>query len=211
MKKLLLTTLIASLLLLPLGTVALADDETPTPAETEMEYVEYISGQAPAQSSVEAMAPALHAVLLALENRDQSVFTTADSSLSWEMLYNLLSMYGQLDDRSAYEGEQLVLPSETVMDYSAALFAAPLAADTMPAELSDRMTYDPASDEYYLYCGSDGLSQVVITRTEDLPGAVSVSGKLMFLAEDMELASFTATLALADNLFGYTLTEMNVE
>lgn len=211
MKKLLLTTLIASLLLLPLGTVALADDEAPTPAETEMEYVEYISGQAPAQSSVEAMAPALHAVLLALENRDQSVFTTADSSLSWEMLYNLLSMYGQLDDRSTYEGEQLVLPSETVMDYSAALFAAPLAADTMPAELSDRMTYDPASDEYYLYCGSDGLSQVVITRTEDLPGAVSVSGKLMFLAEDMELASFTATLALADNLFGYTLTEMNVE
>lgn len=211
MKKLLLTTLIASLLLLPLGTVALADDEAPTPAETEMEYVEYISGRAPAQSSVEAMAPALHAVLLALENRDQSMFTTADSSLSWEMLYNLLSMYGQLDDRSTYEGEQLVLPSETVMDYSAALFAAPLAADTMPAELSDRMTYDPASDEYYLYCGSDGLSQVVITRTEDLPGAVAVSGKLMFLAEDMELASFTATLALADNLFGYTLTEMNVE
>ena len=210
MKKLLLTTLIASLLLLPLGTVALADDEAPTPAETEMEYVEYISGQAPAQSSVEAMAPALHAVLLAMENRDQSVFTTADSSLSWEMLYNLLSMYGQLDDRSTYEGEQLVLPSETVMDYSAALFELPPAVETLPAELADRMTYDAGLDEYRLYCGSDALSQVVIDSTADSVGSVELTGRLVYLAEDETLCSFTASLAVCDNLFGYTLTELNV-
>ena len=35
-------------------------------------------------------------------------------------------------------------------------------------------------------------------------------GKLMYLAENLELASFTATLEVSDNLFGYTLTGLDV-
>ena len=208
MKKLLLTALIAAMLALPLGTVALADDETPVVSPVVNEA--YIPGEAPAEDSVAFMAPALHAVLLAMENQDLTSFTTGDDDLSWEMLYNLLSMYGQLDDRSVYDGEILVLPSETVMDYGSALFSAPPAIETLPEALSDRMTYNAETDEYLLYCGSDALSEVVITNTRKLDGKLAVSGKLMFLAEEMELASFTATLAGADNLFGYTLVGLDV-
>jgi len=208
MKKLLLTALIAAMMALPLGTVALADDETPI--EPPVVNEEYVPGEAPAETSVHFMAPTLHAVLLAMENRDLTSFTADDPSLSWEMLYNLLSMYGQMDDRSVYDGEMLVLPSETAMDYSAALFPAPLTSDTLPGELSDRITYNADTDEYLLYCGSDALSEVVITNTRDLGGMMAVSGKLMFLAEETELAAFTATLAVADNLFGYTLVSLDV-
>ncbi len=208
MKKLILTTLIAAMLALPLGTVALADDETPIASSQVNE--EYIPGNAPAEMDICFMAPAMHAVLLAMENQGVDSFNADDESNSWEMLYNLLSMYGQLDERSVYDGEEMVLPSETVMDYSSALFPAPLSPETLTAELSDRITYDSQSDEYRLYCGSDSLSEVVITNTRALDDTVAVSGKLMFLAEDVELTSFTATLARADNMFGYRLTGLDL-
>ena len=208
MKKLLLTVLIAAMMVLPLGTVAMADDKPLTQSPEANES--YTPGEAPAQSDVSFMIPALHAVLLAMENQDVSSFTTADTVMSWEMLYNLLSMYGQLDDRSDYDGDMLVLPSETVMDFSSALFSAPLSPDTLPEELTDRITYCADSDSYRLFCGSDDLAEVVITNTRDLGSAMAVSGKLMFLAENTELASFSATLAVSDNLFGYTLIAMDV-
>ena len=210
MKKLLLCTLIAAMLLLPMGSIALAEDDTAAPA-APVQNEAYTPGEAPARDLAASMAPAVHAVLLAMENQGVSSFSTDSELLSWEMLYNLLSMYGQLDERSAYDGEQLVLPSETVRDYSAALFAAPLSPDTLPAELADRMTYDADSDCYYLYCGSDALSEVTLTAAEEAQGELAVSGKLMFVAEDLELASFTATLTAADNLFGYTLVGLDVD
>lgn len=207
MKKLLLTTLLAALLILPLGTIALADDET---AAVPPQSVEYIPGSVPAQTDLSSMLPAMHAVLLAMDNQGVTSFAADNESLSWEMLYNMLSMYGQMDDRAYYDGEMLVLPSETVMDYSAALFELPPAAETLPAELADRMTYDAMLDEYRLYCGSDDLSQVVIDATANSVGSVELSGRLVYLAEDETLCSFTASLAVCDNLFGYTLTELNV-
>lgn len=207
MKKLLLTTLLAALLILPLGTIALADNET---AAVPPQSVEYIPGSVPAQTDLSSMLPAMHAVLLAMDNQGVTSFTANDETLSWEMLYNMLSMYGQMDDRAYYDGEMLVLPSETVMDYSAALFELPPAAETLPAELADRMTYDAMLDEYRLYCGSDDLSQVVIDATANSVGSVELSGRLVYLAADETLCSFTASLTVCDNLFGYTLTELNV-
>lgn len=207
MKKLLLTTLLAALLILPLGTIALADDET---AAVPPQSVEYIPGSVPAQTDLSSMLPAMHAVLLAMDNQGVTSFAADNESLSWEMLYNMLSMYGQMDDRAYYDGEMLVLPSETVMDYSAALFELPPAAETLPAELADRITYDAMLDEYRLYCGSDDLSQVVIDATANSVGSVELSGRLVYLAADETLCSFTASLTVCDNLFGYTLTELNV-
>ena len=62
MKKLLMTALITSLLVLPLGTVALADHEE-TPAVSAAQ--EYIPGGVPAQVGAEqAMSPALHLSLI---------------------------------------------------------------------------------------------------------------------------------------------------
>lgn len=209
MKKLLLSALIASLLLVPMGTFALADDLTAAPVTT-IENEAYTPGEAPARDCAAAMSPAIHAVLLAMQNQEQSSLTAGDLTLSWEMLYNLLSMYGQLDDRSTYDGELLVLPSETVWDYSAALFAAALDPGTIPAELTDRITYDAESDCYYLYCGSDALSEVSLTTVPSSDGSLLVSGKLIFVAEGLELASFTAVLTAADNMFGYRLAQLNV-
>ena len=207
MKKLLLTTLLAALLILPLGTIALADNET---AAVPPQSVEYIPGSVPAQTDLSSMLPAMHAVLLAMDNQGVTSFAADNETLSWEMLYNMLSMYGQMDDRAYYDGEMLILPSETVMDYSAALFELPPAVETLPAELADRMTYDAGLDEYRLYCGSDALSQVVIDSTADSVGSVELAGRLVYLAEDETLCSFTASLAVCDNLFGYTLAELNV-
>lgn len=208
MKKLLLTALIAAMMALPLGTVAMADDKPLAESPAELEV--YVPGDAPAQNSVQFMTPALHAVLLAMGNHDTLSFTTEDPLISWEMLYNLLSMYGQMDDRAVYDGELMILPAETVLDFSAALFDSPLSPDTLPEELSDRITYQADCDEYRLYCGSDDLSEVVITNVHDLGDALAVSGKLMFVAEELELASFSATLAVSDNLFGYTLVGLDV-
>ena len=208
MKKLLLTVLLASLLLLPLGTTALADDETVP--NVDIQSVEYIPGSVPAETDLSSILPAMHAVLLAMDNQGVTSFAADDAVLSWEMLYNMLSMYGQMDDRAYYDGELLVLPSETVMDYSAALFALPPAVESLPGDLSDRMTYDAKLDEFRLYCGSDDLSQVVIDSTADLGSIVELSGRLVYLAEGETLCSFTAALTMCDNLFGYTLVEMNV-
>lgn len=208
MKKLLLTTLLASLLLLPLGTIALADDESAAMDAPQVEA--YIPGDAPAQTDVSSMTPALHAVLLAMDNQDLASYTPDSGAPCWEMLYNLLSMYGQMDERASYDGDVLVLPSETVMDYSSALFTVPPAPDTLPEELADRMTYDAASDELRLYCGSDDLSQVVIDSSLELNGIVTLTGRLVYLAEDETLSSFTAELAVCDNLFGYMLSELDV-
>ena len=169
MKKLLLTTLLAALLILPLGTIALADDET---AAVPPQSVEYIPGSVPAQTDLSSMLPAMHAVLLAMDNQGVTSFAADNETLSWEMLYNMLSMYGQMDDRAYYDDAML--------------------------------------DEYRLYCGSDDLSQVVIDATANSVGSVELSGRLVYLAEDETLCSFTASLTVCDNLFGYTLTELNV-
>lgn len=208
MKKLLLSVLIASMLLVPMGTAALADSEnTAAPAAKSTQYV---PGEAPAQSNSDAMIPAVHAVLLAMQHQNRDSFTTDDPLLSWEMLYNLLSMYGQMDERSSYEGDMLVLPGEIVQDYSAALFCAPLSPDTLPEQLSDRMRYEADTDCFYLYCGSDSLSQVVLTATGETDGSVQLTGELTFLADNRQLAAFTARLAPRDNLFGYTLIGLDV-
>ena len=207
MKKLLLTALLAVALLLPLGTTALAEAETT--AESEAVYL-YVPGNAPAQTDVASMLPALHGVLLAMDNQGMTSFTADDDLLSWEMLYNLLSMYGQMDSRAWFEEDVLVLPGEAVQDYSAAILPAPLSPAELPEELSDRMVYDPDFDEFRLYCGSDDLSQVVIDQCVGYSDAVSVSGRLVYLAEEETLLSFSAELALRDNMFGYTLTQLTI-
>ena len=170
----------------------------------------YTPGEAPARDCAAAMSPAIHAVLLAMQNQEQSSLTAGNATLSWEMLYNLLSMYGQMDSRAWFEEDVRVLPGEAVQDYSAAILPAPLSPAELPEELSDRMVYDPDFDEFRLYCGSDDLSQVVIDQCVEYSDAVSVSGRLVYLAEEETLLSFSAELALRDNMFGYTLTQLTI-
>ena len=49
---------------------------------------------------MESMSPALHALVLAMLNHDVKHFDLENSSLTWEGLYNMLSLYGQMDTRS---------------------------------------------------------------------------------------------------------------
>lgn len=212
MKKLLMTALITSLLVLPLGTVALADHEE-APMETVQSVQDYIPGGVPAQVDAEqSMAPALHAVLLAMMNHNLTTFDPDNTALSWESLYNMLSLYGQLDNRSEYQNsDTLLLLSETVRDYTAALDLSFDDLGPLPQELSDRMTYDAASDSYQVVCGNNEQARFEIRESETIGSTVKLSGALVYLADGSDLGEFEATLQSRDNMFGYAITSFTMK
>lgn len=211
MKRLLITAMISSMLLLPMGTVAQADHEETSvvpPVSTE----EFIPGGVPAQTNAaQAMAPALHGMVMAMMNHGVSSFDRDDATLGWESLYNMLSLYGQLDNRSEYQNsDSLILLSETVQDYSAAMGLSLSDLGPLPAELSDRITYDPAIDSYQVVCGNNDQAQFQIRTTRDQGSTLYVTGALVYLVNGSDLAQFQATLQLQDNMFGYTITSLNI-
>lgn len=209
MKKFLLTGLIAALLILPLGNVALAESQEASQLESQGE--EYVPGGVPAQTgALESMEPALHAVLMAMLNHDAASFDTSDTALAWESLYNMLSLYGQLDDRSQYQGEDLLVPSETVRDYAAALVDSFDTLGPLPEFLTDRLTYDAASDSYLVVCGNDSLAEIQIRSTQNSGGTLSVTGDLVYLVDGSSLAQFQAVLSPQDNMFGYAVTQLSL-
>ena len=124
-KKGFISCLLAAALLVTLGGAALADHEETAPArETVQEPIrDYAPGTVPAQTgAVQSMSPAVHGVLLAMLHHGADEFQADDTALAWESLYNMLSLYGQLDERSEYQdSDHLLLLSETVRDYTAAL------------------------------------------------------------------------------------------
>ena len=209
MKKFLLTGLIAALLILPLGNVALAESQEASQPESQGE--EYVPGGVPAQTgALESMEPALHAVLMAMLNHNAASFDTSDTALAWESLYNMLSLYGQLDDRSQYQGEDLLVPSETVRDYAAALVDSFDTLGPLPEFLTDRLTCDAASDSYLVVCGNDSLAEIQIRSTQNSGGTLSVTGDLVYLVDGSSLAQFQAVLSPQDNMFGYAVTQLSL-
>lgn len=216
MKKTLLTALAAVMLVVSAQGVILARAQEAVPAQnaqTQAVQTEEgsLPGEVPAQSSaVDSMTPALHAVVLAMLNHEQAVFDSGDPVLGWEALYNMLSLYGQLDERSDYVGEDLVLPVETVMDFSAALVPSFSQLGGLPEDLSDRLAYDEEIDSYLVTCGSDSLAQIQVTQLENQNGTLNVTGALVYLVDGSDLAQFRAVLAPRDNMFGYTIAEMEL-
>lgn len=208
MKKLLLTTMIASMLILPFGTVALADDEGASlPAGTEYLEPVYIVGGVPADCTMaQAISPAIHAMILAMNNHGVCQYTATDDSLAWESLYNLLSMYGQLDDRSEYQDGLLVLPRETVNDFSCALLGYTITSESVPAFLADRMWYDADSDSYLLVCGNDELCEVQFLEDS----GSQLRGSLVYLVDGTPISSFCVTVDHADNLLGFQITQLTL-
>lgn len=216
MKKTLLTALAAVMLVVSAQGVILARAQEAVPAQnaqTQAMQTEEgsLPGEVPAQSSaVDSMTPALHAVVLAMLNHEQAVFDSGDPVLGWEALYNMLSLYGQLDERSDYVGEDLVLPVETVMDFSAALVPSFSQLGGLPGDLSDRLAYDEEIDSYLVTCGSDSLAQIQVTQLENQNGTLNVTGALVYLVDGSDLAQFRAVLAPRDNMFGYTIAGMEL-
>lgn len=208
MKKILMTLMLAVLLVIPMETIALAEPvEAPVPdAPVEI----FIHGDVPAETAMtDSMTPALHAVVLAMVNHDEESFSVENTDLAWESLYNMVSLYGQMDNRSDYQGDDLLLPSETVSDYSSALFSAPVSGE-VPEAVADRMTYLADEDSWLVVCGEDGLSEIRISETSTLDGVIYVSGELVYLVDDSSLAQFEAVLLPQDNLLGCTLLALDL-
>lgn len=211
MKKAFLFFMTAVMLFVPLQNVALAEygqPEAPVPQEEEPAYR---PGDAPAQTDItDCASPLLHAVLLAMLNQNAPVFDAGEPALAWESLYNLLSLYGQLDDRSQYEGDFLALPSETVRDYAAALVPGLPVLGELPESLSDRLAFRPEDGSYLVVCGIDGLSQLELSGPAWEDGLIRLTGKLIFPEDGTVLARFRADLALSDNMLGFTLENMEL-
>lgn len=203
MKKKLLTLMTAALLILPLGTVALANHQEASLPEDQP----FAAGAVPAETGVtESMAPVLHAVVLGMLNHDAAALDLSDPVTAWECLYNMLSLYGQLDSRSEYRGEDLLFPAETVGDYAAALNLDPANLGPLPEELSDRMTYLSGEDSYLVSCGNDSLAEPRMRAARQQDGLLYLSGSLVYLVDGEDLARFQAVLQPQDNMFGYVIT-----
>ena len=208
LKKLLAAALITSMLILPVNSAGPASrEETPLPDQDQ----DYLPGDVPAQTgAVESMSPVLHAMLLAMLNHDVRSFALSDSELAWEGLYNMLSLYGQLDSRCDEKNGELFLPEETVRDYAAALDADFEALGELPAGLWDRMNYDNVSRCYLLVCGADDQVHIQINSLRAQGAALLLSGALVDEVEGDTLVRFQAVLQPRDNMFGYAVSALSI-
>lgn len=205
MKKAMLTLLIVSLFILPAGGTLAGQ------GEVSGQGTQYVPGAVPAGTGMaEAMTPALHGVVLAMLNRNTSVFDPGDSDLAWESLYNMLSLYGQMDSRALEENEALTVPVETAADYSAALNLSLHKLGSCPASLADRLHYNKAEGVYTLACGSDDLAQLRLFDVQPLREGVQVSGALVYLVDGVELARFQAEIQPQDTMFGCAITALTL-
>ena len=115
LKKMLLTLTAAAVLAvsIPLAAMAVNGGETALPAGDETVFV---PGSIPAETgAVESMTPALHAGLLTLLHLGDDALTS--DAGRWETVYNMLSLYGQLDERADSGDGLLTVPAETVLDF----------------------------------------------------------------------------------------------
>ena len=196
-KKLLAAALITSMLVLPVNSTGPAVSSEAPPA-------------GPAQDYLPGDAPAFHALVLAMLNHDADQFPFADSSLNWEALYNMLSLYGQLDSRSVIEKGEMLFPEETLLDYAAALSLTAKQLDSPPAALRDRLNYDNVSRCYVVVCGEDDLAQIRVDSLQPSAGGYTLTGALVYQVDGRVLARFQATLQPWDTMFGYVVTSMNL-
>ena len=207
-KKLLVSALAVSMLILPVNSVSPASAEE-APAANQV--YEYLPGRTPAQTSAaESMSPALHGLVLALMNQEAGSFTPTDRELVWEGLYNMLSLYGQLDWRGEAAEDTLLLPAETVNDYAAALSTSLEELGALPASLEDRLTFEPRENAYRAVCGEDGLSQIQVDSREQTSDGLYLTGSLVYLPDGSPLAHFRVTLQSQNNMFGYRITGMDL-
>ena len=210
MKKMFLSCLLAAALLVTLGGAALADHEEAVPAPEAVQ--DYAPGAVPAQTgAVQSMSPAVHGVVLAMLHHGADQFRADDAALAWESLYNMLSLYGQMDERSEYrDSDHLLLLSETVRDYAAALDVPFDALGPLPEALHDRIVYDAAADSYQVVCGNDSQAQFQVYAAEQTAGGLVLEGALVSLPDQRELTRFEAVLQPRDSMFGYAITGLTL-
>lgn len=204
LKRILTAALVTSMLILPVSSVGPVNSgEAPAAVQAQG----YLPGDVPAETDVvESMSPALHALVLAMVNHDAAGFDFSDTALTWEGLYNMLSLYGQMDTRSITEQGELFLPEETVLDYAAVLDLEELGDP--PAAIRDRLNYDNVSGSYVVVCGSDNLAQLRVDELTPSGGGYTLSGCLVYEVENRTLVRFRAVLRPQDNMFGFVVSSL---
>ncbi len=209
MKKKLISAVLIVTMLCSLGGLAYADNVKDL---RNRDGVEFILGTVPAQSvSMESMIPPVNALVLSMLEHDLSYDESSDVFL-WNSLYYMVSLYGQMDSRAELTDDWLILPSETAADYAAALFTNYNGLPVLPEQMKDRVTYDAANDTYSLARGDAGLSETQILQVKELGGGVvEVFGAVVSLADESVMCTFTAELNANNSMFGYSISELNIE
>ena len=207
MKKLLASLTILTILALPLGSAASAEQQTP-PADLS---VEEVHGNIPAQAdAAQAMYPAVHSLVLAMTENDLE-YAPEDSEFLWTSLYYMLSLYGQMDERAELTDDTLILPSEMVRDYAAALYPDVAQLPDIPAPISQRIAYFASDDSYHLARGDEALIQVTVDDTQAQDnGQVILSGRMTALEDGSTLYTFQSTLSPRDTMFGFIIDSLTI-
>ena len=170
---------------------------------------ETAQGSAPAQADAsQSMYPAVHALVMAMTENHLD-YDPEDPEFLWTSLYYMLSLYGEMDERSELTDDTLILPSEVVQDYAAALYPDVATLPEIPAPISERISYRASDGAYRLARGDEGLSQVTVEPPIYLSsGAVVMNGALESLEDGSALRKFQVTLAARDCMFGYIITDL---
>ena len=181
---------------------AQVQQETPTAS---------VQGNVPAQSQAsQAMLPAVHALVLSMTENDLD-FNPEDPQFLWTSLYYMLGLYGEYDQRAELTDESLILPTEVIQDYAAALYPDVSVLPEIPAPISERITYQSANDSYYLARGDAGLAEITVQSiTTQSDGSEFMVGDLTYVVDGSALVSFEATLTPSDSMFGYILTDLTI-
>ena len=211
LRKMLLTLTAAAVLALsiPFAALAVNGGETALPAGDVTAKTGFVPGSIPAETgAVESMTPALHAGLLTLLHLGNDALT-GDAG-RWETVYNMLSLYGQLDERADSGDGLLTVPAETVLDFSAALPGGPVDLNTLPEDLADRMTYLADQDSFQVVCGDDNLAEIRLDSSTVEQGRLVLSGSLVYSVDGSVLTGFQAVLQPTDSLFGYQIETLSL-
>ena len=121
----------------------------------------------------------------------------------------MLSLYGQMDERAELTDDTLILPSEMVRDYAAALYPQVEQLPGIPSPISQRIRYQASDDSYRLARGDEGLAEVVLQTPITLAsGTVVLTGQLNALEDGSVLRDFQVTLSPRDSMFGYVITDL---
>lgn len=207
MKKLLCTLLSVCLLALPMSAGVLADDLSETP-QTQYEEVGFLPGSVPADSALtDGIRLPLGALALSMLESGMDYDAGSDAFI-WNALYYVLSLYGQEDDRAQVTEHSLLLPSECIGDFFAALFAARPELPAIPAELSGKISYDPDGDLYELALGDPALTSIELASPAPAGGGLfTLDGTLTAPDSGSVICSFRATLAENDTMFGFSIVD----
>ena len=206
MKKWMIALMMAALLIVPMGGIAYAVGEGAPAAPAAGEF---IPGDVPAQSgTMDAMVAPVNALVMCMVEQGLA-YNDQDDVFLWNSLYYMLSLYGQMDERAEFTDDTLILPSEMVRDYAAALYPQVEQLPGIPSPISQRIRYQASDDSYHLARGDEGLAEVVLQTPITLASrAVILTGQLNALEDGSVLRDFQVTLSPRDSMCGYVITDL---